>query len=193
MRVAGVESLHIVQEFRSTAEGNVQDPDRLSRENLEWVIWNWGFMAGYHRKTLDVANPSKQRDTHEDEVDKDPVDGPGATIWEGMIDLDALHKWEKPRTPVMTAEMFSDLVTKECADYMKLPQHQAGFDEFWSDARDRFPNLYHAAQIIRYFSLSTARCESIFSIAKSVIGLRRASLKVETIEKLLVLKTCRGA
>lgn len=134
------------------------------------------------------------------------------TIWYDVIDIGSLGEiqWRISPTqgeilslcgrslvtscqPQMGAEAVTEAVTRECAEYIKLTQHHVDFDKFWEEAREDFPNLYLASGIVRYLTLSTARCESVFSQAKSIIGLRRASLKTSILEQLLVLKTTQKA
>ncbi|KAF4742736.1 hypothetical protein FOZ62_028078, partial [Perkinsus olseni] len=195
MRVKGVENLLIVKEFRESAPGNVQDPDRLSRENIEWVLFNWGFLSGYRKQvTADVGAPRDGESSQGTEANISSTSESShpqfqENIWDDVIDITALPVWEEPQQPQMDADALTAAVTAECEEYMKLGQHQVDYDVFWEGARDKFPNLYFASRITKYFTLSTARCESVFSQAKSIIGLRRANLKTSTLEQLLVCKT----
>ncbi|KAF5338690.1 hypothetical protein D9758_017578 [Tetrapyrgos nigripes] len=60
--------------------------------------------------------------------------------------------------------------------------------ENWYARREQFPNLYRFARDILCIPGSAVAVERIFSGGRDTASLRRASLKAETIQALMVVK-----
>lgn len=81
-------------------------------------------------------------------------------------------------------------VKAELTRFMSVRDASRASDvEFWKENRQQFRSLFHVYIQNRGARPSTARLESVFSLASSAVPSQRASLSTDTLNNLLVLKT----
>ncbi|KAF7372115.1 Transposase-like protein [Mycena venus] len=156
--------------YTGLREDYVNDPELLAGLEKSKAALEMHFKVHY-------AN-SQQPSALEAQAEHSPAGSP--------VKFNVFRRYGAPATPTAISQ-------NELEDYFRLTSIPEPFEDtdplqWWYTRCHKFPNLYLFARDILCIPGSAVAVERVFSGGRDTIGLRRASLKAETIEMLMFVK-----
>ncbi|KAF5366386.1 hypothetical protein D9758_009749 [Tetrapyrgos nigripes] len=152
-----------------------KEPDLLADINAAKTNFEIHFLTKYQpAESSDDSNATAATTTPSTAFDDSPVK------------IDFLSRYEQPSVGPSSLQAELDEYFRSTASRrVKMTTDPL---EWWHARRDQFPSLYRFARDILCIPGSAVAVERVFSGGRDTVSLRRASLKAETIQALMVVK-----
>ncbi|KAF5360260.1 hypothetical protein D9758_009172 [Tetrapyrgos nigripes] len=152
-----------------------KEPDLLADINAAKTNFEIHFLTKYQpAESSDDSNATAATTTPSTAFDDSPVK------------IDFLSRYEQPSVGPSSLQAELDEYFRSTASHrVKMTTDPL---EWWHARRDQFPSLYRFARDILCIPGSAVAVERVFSGGRDTVSLRRASLKAETIQALMVVK-----